>query len=128
MAEKYKANSMFGNAIPAKIKELPTDQFLASVYQAISAIPMQTAIETPSEAFTTSDEYGLVSYIKTALWVYLLEASVGRDKIDKAFQTYFSQWKDKHPTPADLKASFEQALGTNLDEYFKMLKQEGAFK
>ena len=128
MAEKYKANSMFGNAIPAKIKELPTDQFLASIYQAISNVPMQSAIETPSANFTSSGEYGLVSYVKTALWVYLLEASVGREKIDKAFQTYFSQWKHKHPAPSDLKASFEQALGTNLDEYFKMLKQEGAFK
>jgi hypothetical protein len=128
MAEKYRANSVFGKAIPQKIKSLPADQFLASVYGAISNIPMKTAIETPAADFTNSDEYGLVSYVKTALWIYLLEASVGRDKIDKAFQTYFSQWKNKHPTPADLKASFEQSLGTNLDDYFKMLNQEGAFK
>jgi hypothetical protein len=54
-------------------------------------------METPADKFPNSDEYGLVSYIKTALWLYLLEATVGRDKVDAALQNYFTKWKFKHP-------------------------------
>ncbi|RYD69483.1 MAG: M1 family peptidase, partial [Sphingobacteriales bacterium] len=126
-AEKYKSNSIFGDAIPAKIKELPTDKFLASIYGALSNVPMQSPIETPAADFKTSEEYGLISYAKTALWLYLLQAEIGQEKFDKAFQAYFSEWKNKHPTPADFKASMEKSLGVNLDKYFALLNQQGKF-
>jgi len=126
-AEKYKSNSIFGDAIPAKIKELPTDKFLASIYGALSNVPMQSAIETPAADFKTSEEYGLISYAKTALWLYLLQSEVGQEKFDKAFQAYFSEWKNKHPTPADFKSSMEKSLGVNLDKYFALLNQQGKF-
>ncbi|TAE40915.1 MAG: M1 family peptidase [Sphingobacteriales bacterium] len=127
-AEKYKSNSLFGNMIPQDTKALPTNQFLAQIYTQIGNIPFKSAIDIPATEFLTADDYGLTSYIKTALWVYVLEASVGREKIDAAFQNYFKLWKNKHPAPADLKASFEEILGANLDDYFKMLKQEGTFR
>ncbi|MEO7768655.1 MAG: M1 family metallopeptidase, partial [Ferruginibacter sp.] len=95
-AEKYRANSIFGAALPASVKTLPADQFLNLVYQNLREIPMQTAMETPADKFTGSQEYGLISYVKTAVWMYLLESEVGREKVDKAFQHYFMKWKDKH--------------------------------
>ncbi|MFW0715974.1 M1 family metallopeptidase [Pedobacter sp. N23S346] len=124
-AEKYKSNSIFGDAIPEKIKALPTDQFLASIYGALSNVPMESAIETPAADFKTSEEYGLISYAKTALWLYLLQSQIGQEKFDKAFQDYFAAWKNKHPTPADFKASMEKSLGANLDKYFDLLNQKG---
>ncbi|SER39713.1 hypothetical protein SAMN04488023_108134 [Pedobacter rhizosphaerae] len=127
-AEKYRANSIFGDAIPENVKALPADKFLNAIYGAVSGIPMKSAIETPAANFATSDEYGMISYVKTALWLYILESSVGREKMDKAFQNYFNEWKHKHPTPADLKASFETTLGIKLDEYFGLLNKEGDFK
>lgn len=127
-AEKYKSNSIFGKEIPANIKALPTDAFLNSIYGALASIPMNSAIETPAASFKNADEYGLISYMKTAVWLYLLEKSVGRDKIDRAFKNYFIEWKNKHPTPQNLKTSFENALGSNLDTYFKLLEKEGSFK
>jgi len=126
-AEKYKSNSIFGDAIPEKIKALPTDQFLSSVYGALSNVPMESAIETPAADFKTSEEYGLISYAKTALWLYMLQSQIGQEKFDKAFQDYFAAWKNKHPTPADFKASMEKSLGTNLDKYFSLLNQKGKF-
>ena len=127
-AEKYKSNSIFGDAIPENIKALPPDKFLSAVYTALTNVPMQSAIETPAANFTSSDEYSLISYVKTALWIYLLETSVGREKVDLAFQNYFRRWHDKHPRPQDMKTSFERAIGAKLDEYFKLLNQEGTFK
>ncbi|GAA3957495.1 hypothetical protein GCM10022246_09080 [Pedobacter ginsengiterrae] len=126
-AEKYRSNSIFGDAIPAKIKELPADKFLASIYGALTNVPMESAIDTPAADFKTSEEYGLISYAKTALWLYILESQIGQEKFDKAFQAYFSEWKNKHPTPADFKASFEKSLGVNLDKYFELLNQKGKF-
>ena len=88
---------------------------------------MESAIETPAADFKTSEEYGLISYAKTALWLYMLQSQIGQEKFDKAFQDYFAAWKNKHPTPADFKASMEKSLGTNLDKYFSLLNQKGKF-
>lgn len=127
-AEKYKYNSIFGDKIPDNVRALPTDKFQAAIYNALAGIPMQPAIETPAADFKTSDDYGLVSYFKTAIWLYMLESSIGKEKMDKAFQDYFAKWKNKHPQPEDLKASFEQSIGGKLDDYFKLLNHEGGFK
>ncbi|MBB2151612.1 M1 family metallopeptidase [Pedobacter gandavensis] len=127
-AEKYRSNSLFGDAIPEQVKKLPEKDFLNSMYNALGSIPMKSPIETPSDKFTSSDEYSMSSYVKTALWLYILENEVGRDKMDKAFQYYFSKWKNKHPQPEDLKAAFETSLGLNLDGYFQLINKEGSFK
>jgi hypothetical protein len=128
-AEKYRTNSVFGDtAIPANIKALPAKDFLASLYGAMIEIPMESAIETPSDKFASSNEYSLISYIKTALWLYLLESQVGTEKMDKAFQLYYATWKNKHPQPEDFKASLEKSLGLNLTKYFELLNKKGQFK
>jgi aminopeptidase N len=128
-AEKYRTNSVFGDTmIPAEIKALPAKEFLGSLYGAMIEIPMNSAIETPSDKFVSSEEYGLISYVKTALWLYLLESQVGTEKMDKAFKDYFNTWKNKHPQPEDLKVSFEKSLGLNLTKYFELLNKTGQFK
>ena len=128
-AEKYRANSIFGDEIPADLKKLPADKFLEIIYDAIAkSLPMKSAMETPADKFPNSDEYGLVSYIKTALWLYMLEATVGRDKVDAALQNYFKKWKFKHPEPADMQAAFEEAIGSDLTKFFQLTKKEGALE
>ncbi|HKG08199.1 MAG TPA: M1 family metallopeptidase [Pedobacter sp.] len=127
-AEKYRTNSVFGDAIPEQVKALPVNEFLARLYGAMMQIPMKSAIDIPADKFTSSDDYSMTSYIKTALWLYLLQNEVGTDKMDKAFQYYFSQWSGKHPQPEDLKAAFETSLDRKLDGYFQLLNKEGAFK
>jgi aminopeptidase N len=127
-AEKYRSNSIFGDQIPKEVKALPVDSFLSSIYGAISNIPMQSAIETPADKFLSSDEYGIVSYVKTAFWIYILEAQLGREKIDMAFHDYFKTWHDKHPQPEDFKESFERTLGLDLGKYFQLLNKTGSFE
>jgi hypothetical protein len=127
-AEKYRSNSIFGDKIPIEVQALPVKEFLGAIYGALSGIPMESAIDLPSDKFTTSDEYSTASYLKTALWLYILEDGVGREKIDNAFKHYFNLWKGKHPQPQDLKAAFEESLGVNLDKYFQLLNKEGKFQ
>jgi aminopeptidase N len=128
-AEKYRSNSVFGDTlIPTEIRALPAKEFLSRLYGAMIEIPMNSPIETPAAKFASSQEYGLISYVKTALWLYLLESQVGTEKMDKAFKDYFAAWKNKHPQPKDLKASFEKSLGLDLTKYFELLNKQGQFK
>lgn len=125
-AEKYRYNSVFGDQIPEEVKKLPVDKFMDMIYNVINQnIPMQSAMETPADKFPNSDEYGIVSYVKTALWLYMLEATIGRDKVDAAIQNYFTKWKFKHPQPADMQAAFEEATGNKLDKFFELTRKEG---
>jgi aminopeptidase N len=125
-AEKYRANSIFGKSIPPEIRKLPSDKFLAVIYNAIHEnVPMQSAMDIPADKFPNSSEYGLISYIKTALWMYILESTVGREKTDLAVKNYFNKWKHKHPQPEDMKAAFEEATGQNLDKFFELTRKEG---
>lgn len=126
-AEKYRYNSIFKDSIPDEIKNLPLHQFQEAIYGALGSIPMNTPIDIPADQFKTAEDYGLISYIKPAIWIYILEVSFGRDQVDKAFQNYFNQWKNKHPQPEDMKISFEKSLGVKLDQYFKLLRKEGGF-
>jgi hypothetical protein len=128
-AEKYRSNTIFGDAIQKDVKALPLDQFQSTIYNAMAEnIPMNNPIALPAEEYKTSDDYAMASYLKAALWMYILESSLGKDQIDKAFQTYFSDWKHKHPSPQDMKASFEKATGKDLTKFFDLLKQAGSFK
>lgn len=126
-AEKYRVNSIFGDAIPADLKKLPLKDFQGAVYNAMMSIPMDSAIQTPAAAFANSNDYGIVSYVKAAIWMYLLESTLGPEKVDAAFKYYFSLWKHKHPQPSDMKAAFEKSIGGNLDDFFKLLDQKGKF-
>ena len=128
-AEKYRSNSIFGDAIPKEVKEMPADEFLSVIYNAIDKnLPMQSAMDIPADQFPNSDEYGLISYVKTALWMYLLESAVGKEKMELAVRNYFEKWKDKHPQPSDMQAAFEEAIGAKLDKFFELTKKEGRFE
>jgi hypothetical protein len=128
-AEKYRSNSVFGDAIPKEVKKLPLDNFQAAVYNVIAQnIPMQSAMDIPANKFPDSQEYGVVSYVKTTLWMYLLEGTTGWDKVELGFHNYFNKWKFKHPQPEDLEASFEEAIGNDLTQFFKLTKKEGKFE
>lgn len=127
-AEKYRANSIFGDAIPKEIKQMPPNEFLNAVYTVITEnIPMNSAMNTSAEKFPNSDEYGIVSYVKTAVWMYMLETSIGWDKVKLAVQNYFNKWKFKHPQPADMQAAFEEATGTKLNSFFGLINKVGKF-
>lgn len=127
-AEKYRSNSIFGDAIPEEVKKKDVKEFQGMIYNAISQIPMNSPMDIPAEKFKSSEEYGMVSYVKTALWLYMLETVVGRDKIDKALHIYFNKWKFKHPQPEDMQTAFEEAIDAKLDKYFELTKKEGNFE
>lgn len=127
-AEKYRGNSIFGKSIPTNIRKLPADQFIGVIYNAIHQnLPMNSAMDIPADQFPNSGEYALVSYIKTALWMYILESAVGREKVDLAVNNYFTKWKHRHPQPADMQAAFEEVIKEDLSSFFELTRKEGKF-
>ena len=57
--------------------------------------------------------------------MYTLEATLGRDTLDRGMQAYFKDWQFKHPQPEDLKKELETTSGKNLDKIFELLNKEG---
>lgn len=126
-AEKYRANSLFGNSLPREMKKLPVDDFQSRIYNGLNSIPANKPIETESTGFPNKDDYGIVVYVKTAIWLYLVENSIGREALDKGLHEYFQQWKFKHPYPEDLKAVLEKVSGSKIDALWALLSKEGNF-
>ena len=125
-AVKYRANSIFGDDIPEEIKRKNADDFQASIYNVMNqAIPMEEPIETVSTGFKNKEDYGTVIYLKTAVWMYVAEIILGRDKMDEALHNYFNEWKFKHPYPEDFKAVFQKTTGKNVDAVFDLLNKKG---
>jgi hypothetical protein len=126
--EKYRANSVFGNAMPEAFKQKPLDEFLGTIYTAMSELPMDEAIETPSADFTDKEAYGTVIYLKTAIWMYIAQMAATPDVFDKVIKSYFADWKFKHPYPEDLKAEFEKQTGLGFNKLFDLLNKKGKFE
>ncbi|MBO9201380.1 MULTISPECIES: M1 family metallopeptidase [Niastella] len=124
-AEKYRSNSLFGNMIPKEVKELDVKDFQARIYEVLNSIPAKQPINTASAAFSNNEDYGIVEYVKTAVWLYIIENTIGRDTLDKGIQSYYKDWQFKHPSPEDLKKELEAASGKNLDAIFALLDKEG---
>jgi hypothetical protein len=127
-AEQHKANSVFGSMVPQEIRDKSVPDFLGSIYMAMTEIPMDEPIETPSADFEDKDKYGQVVYLKTAIWMYIVEVSIGADKLDKIMKAYYNEWKFKHPYPEDLKAEFRTVIGPKVDDVFGLLNKKGGFK
>jgi len=123
--EKYRNNSLFGNAIPEDARNAPTDQMEAAIYLALDKLPMESPIDLPSQAYRNDEEYGDAVYLKAALWMKMLELALGRDEFDLAMKNYFSEWEFRHPYPEDFEKSLEQSTGKGLQAYFELLKKEG---
>ncbi|MBK7434005.1 MAG: M1 family peptidase [Chitinophagaceae bacterium] len=64
--------------------------------------------------------FGANAYSKPATGLNMLrETIMGRDLFDYAFKEYARRWAFKHPTPADLFRTMEDASGEDLDWFWR---------
>ncbi|WP_282124068.1 M1 family metallopeptidase [Algibacter mikhailovii] len=74
---------------------------------------------------TTSDnelfsQFGYNFYYKPTVGLQMLRNSIiGKELFDEAFKEYANRWKYKHPNPADLFRTLEDATATDLDWFFR---------
>jgi Peptidase family M1 domain len=78
---------------------------------------IQNPIMTNSESIAS---FGNNAYGKPAAALNILRETVmGRELFDFAFKTYAQRWAFKHPTPADLFRTMEDASGVDLDWFWR---------
>lgn len=66
------------------------------------------------------NNFGANAYSKVATGLNILrETIVGRELFDNAFREYAKRWAFKHPTPADLFRTIEDATGEDLDWFWR---------
>ncbi|MGQ9863312.1 MAG: M1 family metallopeptidase [Bacteroidia bacterium] len=68
----------------------------------------QQALNLPAPAYA-SVNYGLGIYLQTASYLQVWAEMVGQSAFDRAMQTYYQDWKLKHPYPDDMRRSWEKA-------------------
>ncbi len=65
-------------------------------------------------------QFGNNAYGKPATALNILRETVmGRELFDYSFKVYCERWKFKHPTPADLFRTMEDASGVDLDWFWR---------
>lgn len=86
-------------------------------YRALSWLGDDQPLETHSAEFSPIN-YGVVMYQKTGLVFFYLKDYLGEELFDRCAMAYYKEWEFKHPSPADIRASFEKNSGKNLGWLF----------
>lgn len=112
-----------------KIKDLDLSGLNGDWVHALLNTTMVLKKDQPIE--TTSTEYsafnyGAVVYEKTADWMQMLEAAVGKDTMLKIMKEYYMGFAFSHPQPDDLKSTAELVAGKDLSAVFAKLYTTGA--
>jgi hypothetical protein len=89
-----------------------------------AAIHLDQPISTPSEDFTV-ENYELIAYTKTAVWMKQLQNALGTALFDSCMREYFRTWQFRHPYPDDFKAVITNTSHRNLDSLFSLLDKTG---
>ena len=90
-----------------------------------AAIHLDQPISTPSEDFTV-ENYELIAYTKTAVWMKLLQDTLGTVLFDSCMREYFRAWQFRHPYPDDFKAVITNTSHRSLDALFRLLDTTGS--
>lgn len=77
-------------------------------------------MQAPSADYTNMN-YGTIVYKKSAIAFNYLMNYLGEETFDKCMMAYYEQWKFKHPSPQDIRTSFEKTSGKDLLWFFDNL-------
>ncbi len=72
------------------------------------------------------ESYGMLSYEKTATWLYTLMGIIGEDAMNEVFRQYYREWAFKHPCGKDfvnvvnevVKRIYGDKFGTDMNWFF----------
>lgn len=74
-------------------------------------------LNLPADKYSESAYYNIIYNYGAGAFNYL-RAYLGDSLFFKGVQSYFFQWKNKHPQPPDLQHAFELVTDKNLDWFF----------
>lgn len=80
------------------------------------------AITSHSEEFTDLN-YGVDLYMRAPMMIQYLEAYLGQEQFQNMMQSYFEEWKFKHPYPEDLRKHWSERVNKDIQWFFEWLEQ-----
>ena len=81
--------------------------------------PESGAIFTRSWEYSRRSDYGKASYSKPATVLATLERFIGWETMQEILQTYYTEWRFRHPTTRDFQEVTERVAGQSLDWFFE---------
>jgi hypothetical protein len=87
-------------------------------YEVAAGLGLDQPIELHSADYSMVN-YGGIVYSKTGLVFNYVRDYLGDELFDKCMHHYYSKWEFKHPQPYDMKQSFEEVTGKNLNWLFQ---------
>lgn len=90
----------------------------------LAAIQKDQPIDLTSVQYTENN-YNLIVYEKTPLWLEALKKEMGDAAFDSMMHAYFNAWKFKHPYPEDFKAVVANYSNKNIDSLFQTIYSTG---
>lgn len=104
------------NEVLEENKEFPLEGSYRGYYGlATSGVEMPQA--TNANRYEHNYAYERAAYSKGAVFLGQLGYIIGQDKLFKTLQTYYDEWKFKHPLPNDLRVIAERVSGIQLQWY-----------
>ncbi|HTF31993.1 MAG TPA: M1 family metallopeptidase [Flavitalea sp.] len=107
----YRHHLMKGHIAPLALRQIEIDK-------------TDQPIETASAQFTLLN-YNLIPNQKASEWLKMIEVELGEVAFNKAMKSYYEDWKFKHPSPDDFRASLEKSAGKDFSAYFNLLNKTG---
>ena len=71
--------------------------------------------------------YGYNAYSKPAMMLYNLRGYLGEERFLSAMQSYYDQWKLKHPDEERFRTAMREATGEDLDWFFDQWLYEAGY-
>lgn len=119
--KRYYGSSVAEELLPRRLYDpAKLGSLLETAYLMLARENKDTPPDTHSDKFSPIG-YGLQVYMKTALCMHWLEQTVGADRFDLYMQSYFRQWRFKHPAPVDLRDSWRLS-GLQADWWFEAMQ------
>ncbi len=106
--------------------DVPVDENSNNIAFHINQSENEEQAISSSSTELTSWNYGGIIYAKAALALKYFQTYLGNDMMDDIMQTYFNQWKFKHPSTIDLRKIAEEKSGENLNWFFDEIINENA--
>ena len=128
--QQYELNK-YGNTTDNKIykskfmqQRMPADMNELNI-AALAKIKKDQPINLTSAAYTENN-YNLIVYEKTPLWLNTIKREIGHAAFDSMMHAYFNEWKFKHPYPDDFKNIISQHTNKNIDSLFQTIYSTGS--
>lgn len=126
---RLKGKSMFANLGFAS-KVLGVESYTPRddnelIFKMASCRHRDQPMQLPSKDYTNMN-YGAVVYAKSTLALRFLKDYLGDSLFNHCMQSYFEEWKFRHPYPDDMKTVFERISKRELDWFFEGLVKSTA--